>query len=119
MITFYINKTKTPHALANLLLTLEGSIYIHCDNEAHAKSISDEIWAHPSRFIPNSLDITAPSVVILLGYSVIPNRDHIINASKQFVKDITIEWVADNIDSAREHYRLLKDAKHPLETVSI
>lgn len=116
-ITFYINKNNKPHTLAELIISLKGSIYIHCNDQSHATRISDELWSY-NRFIPNSLDQDLPPAIIQIGYQDIPPRTHIINASDTLLPQVTIEWVTQNLDIARNRYKTLNKT-HTLTTHTI
>ena len=118
-IKFYIHKSQSANALGKLILSLDTEgIYIHTNDTTHAKKISDNLWAYPDRFIPNSLDPQSPQPVILIGYGDIPNdRLLIINASNTFVTPTHIEWISEDIEAGKTRYRQwTKQGAHPTIT---
>lgn len=103
-IQFHINPSKKITPLIDLLVSITDPIYIHTNNKEHANLLDEMLWDN-DRFIPHTLQKTAPPSVILIGYQNIPENRIIINASNQQLDLTHIEWVTEHVDLARERYR--------------
>ena len=120
-IEFYISEHPKPlQTFAEFIASFEHcNIYIHSNHLEQAEQISNALWAVSNqRFIPNAVKPNLPGCIIQIGYEDIPlHREIIVNVSSHKLERVDIEWVYQDLETARKRYKAWKDAGFMIDTI--
>tara|TARA_R100000750_G_C2331499_1_gene90299 strand:- start:214 stop:633 length:420 start_codon:yes stop_codon:yes gene_type:complete len=132
-VTFYLSskvgdgvRQALAWRIADKALKQGRQVYVHCQNEAHARQVDAQFWQSPATgFLPHALGREGQAPV-LLGFGDDPGHHHdvLINLTDQ-VPDFSSRFqrVAEMISGAdserqqgRERFRFYRDRGFPVTT---
>ena len=117
--------------LAEKAYRLGHTVYIHANDEQHAKELDDTLWSfRQNSFVPHSIlgaELSQKNPVkIEIGFGEDPNDHHdvMINASSvvpsffsrfQRISEVVVQEASVK-KSTREHYKFYRDRGYPLQS---